>query len=43
MTVPFWCLMVILIIPYLLFIYTMQCRARPLGRIDAHYPRMQYT
>lgn len=43
MTVPFWCLLVILSIPYLLFFYTLRCRGRQLGRIDAHYPRLQYT
>ncbi len=43
MTVPFWCLFIILVIPYLLFFYTMRRRAIQLGSVDNHYPRIQYT
>lgn len=43
MTVPFWSLLVILVIPYLLYFYTMRCRAQQLGEIENHYPRIQYT
>ena len=41
MTVPFWCLLVASLIPYVLAATTGYFKAQELGRLDNHYPRIQ--
>ena len=43
MTIPFWCLLIIVIIPYLLAGASGYFRANQLGKIDLNNPREQAT
>ena len=43
MTIPFWCLLVVLIIPYLLAGASGYFRAKQLGTVDLNNPRQQAT
>jgi len=41
MTTPFWCLLVVMVIPYLLSTSTGYVRVKQLGSLDNKYPRAQ--
>jgi uncharacterized MAPEG superfamily protein len=40
-TTPFWCLLIVAILPYLLAGFGAQLRAKQLGTLDNHHPRVQ--